>query len=100
MSAESSMISYYAQRAAGYERIYAKPERQEDLRKLRDWIERAFAGADVFEVACGTGYWTEVVARSAASVVATDINEDVLAIARAKRINPQRVTFRKEDAYN
>jgi len=93
------MVSYYANRAQEYERIYHKPERQEDLRRLRDFIGRAFAGADVFEVACGTGYWTEILARSAASIVATDINEEVLAVARSKPIDMRKVEIRREDAY-
>jgi demethylmenaquinone methyltransferase/2-methoxy-6-polyprenyl-1,4-benzoquinol methylase len=96
---KASMAGYYAARAKEYERIYQKPERQDDLRRLRECLGRAFAGAHVFEVACGTGYWTEIVARSAASVVATDINEEVLAIARSKPIDFQKAEFRKEDAY-
>jgi demethylmenaquinone methyltransferase/2-methoxy-6-polyprenyl-1,4-benzoquinol methylase len=98
MSIEASMVGYYAERASEYERIYDKPERQADLQKLRCFVERTFAGAHVSEVACGTGYWTEILARSAASVVATDVNEEVLAIARSKRLD-QRVTFQREDAY-
>ena len=50
--------------------------------------ESQFAGAKVFEVACGTGYWTEVLARSAASVFATDINDEVLAVARSMSTRP------------
>jgi demethylmenaquinone methyltransferase/2-methoxy-6-polyprenyl-1,4-benzoquinol methylase len=99
MNIEASMASYYADRAKEYERIYDKPERQDDLRRLRGLVERALAGADVFEVACGTGYWTEIVARSAASIMATDRNEEVLAIARSKPMGVQKVTFRREDAY-
>ncbi|HET7623923.1 MAG TPA: class I SAM-dependent methyltransferase [Verrucomicrobiae bacterium] len=93
------MAGYYAERAREYERIYHKPERQDDLRRLREFVESTFSGADVFEVACGTGYWTEVLARSAKSVFATDINEEVLSIARSKIIGKPRVIFRKEDAY-
>lgn len=92
------MAGYYAKRANDYERIYKKPERQTDLKTLRSLVESTFAGTDVFEVACGTGYWTEVAARSAASVVGTDINDEVLNIARSKRMG-QGVTFRKADAY-
>ena len=98
MSIEASMVSYYADRAKEYERIYHKPERQDDLRQLRSFVECTFASTDVFELACGTGYWTEILSRSAASVVATDINEEVLAVARSKRMS-QRVTFQIEDAY-
>jgi demethylmenaquinone methyltransferase/2-methoxy-6-polyprenyl-1,4-benzoquinol methylase len=100
MNTESSLVSYYADRAKEYERIYHKPERQDDLRKLRSFVGGAFDGMQVFEVACGTGYWTEIVARSAASVVVTDINEEVLAIARSKPVDTSKTTFRREDAYN
>ena len=100
MSIEASMVSYYADRAKEYERIYHKPERQAELRKLRGLVENAFGGADVFEVACGTGYWTEILARSARSVFATDINEEVLAIARSKPVDTLKVTFSREDAYD
>lgn len=100
MSIETTMARYYADRAAEYERIYQKPERQADLLWLREFVERTLAGADVLEIACGTGYWTQVVARSAASVVATDLNEEVLNIARSKPIDPQRATIRRADAYS
>src|SRR5437879_9405991 len=84
MSIESSMVNYYAERAKEYERIYQKPERQQELQQLRDFVQRAFANSRVLEIACGTGYWTEILSASAASIVATDINEEVLAIARSK----------------
>jgi demethylmenaquinone methyltransferase/2-methoxy-6-polyprenyl-1,4-benzoquinol methylase len=93
------MVDYYARRAEEYERIYAKPERQEELGRLREMLEHVFAGANVLEVACGTGYWTEVIGRSAASVLATDLNDEVLAVARRKPIDPKKVTFQREDAY-
>jgi ubiquinone/menaquinone biosynthesis C-methylase UbiE len=100
MSIETSMAAYYAERAAEYERIYHKPERQAELKQLRDFVENTFANTDVFELACGTGYWTEILSRTAASVVATDINEKVLAIARSKPIDRRKTTFRIEDAYD
>jgi SAM-dependent methyltransferase len=93
------MIKYYAARAKEYERIYAKPERQEDLQHLRAFLRRAVSGLCVLELACGTGYWTEVIAPAAKPVLATDINEEVLALARSKPIDPQKVAFRQADSY-
>jgi demethylmenaquinone methyltransferase/2-methoxy-6-polyprenyl-1,4-benzoquinol methylase len=99
MSAESTLISYYAQRAREYERIYEKPERQADLRKLRSLVPRAFAGKKVLELACGTGYWTEIVADAASSILALDVNDEVLDIARAKPIDRRKVSFQRADVY-
>jgi SAM-dependent methyltransferase len=96
---DSSLAAYYAKRAAEYERFYAKPERQADLAALRVRLSELFAGRRLLELACGTGWWTEVIAPSAASVTALDFNEEVLAIARKKRYPPGRVSFATGDAY-
>lgn len=94
-----SMRAYYAQRAAEYERIYDKPERQADLQALKAWLPGHFEGRHVLEVACGTGYWTPHAAARSANWLATDANDEVLAIARAKPLPPGKVSFRKLDAY-
>jgi demethylmenaquinone methyltransferase/2-methoxy-6-polyprenyl-1,4-benzoquinol methylase len=93
-----TLAGYYAKRAPEYERIYAKPERQKDLHTLRKFVARTLAGCDVLEVACGTGWWTEVLAGTARSVVATDINDEVLAIAKTKSFPCDNVSFQRCDA--
>jgi SAM-dependent methyltransferase len=97
---DKTMAGYYARRASEYERVYQKPERQADLRRLADLLSTAFAGQDVLEVACGTGYWTQFIAKSSRSIVATDINPEVLDIARRKDYASCRVTFLESDAYS
>jgi demethylmenaquinone methyltransferase/2-methoxy-6-polyprenyl-1,4-benzoquinol methylase len=99
MENEASMIEYYARRAEEYENIYRKPERQSDLSCLAGTLVCAFAGMDVLEVACGTGYWTHFLAKSARSIVASDLNDEVLEIARMKDYGVCRVSFLKADAY-
>ena len=94
------MIDYYAKRAAEYERIYAKPERQSDLSALRARIGKMFAGRKVLELACGTGYWTEVIADSASRVVALDVNQEVLDIGKTKPLSKNNVTFSIGDCYH
>jgi demethylmenaquinone methyltransferase/2-methoxy-6-polyprenyl-1,4-benzoquinol methylase len=93
------MKEYYAKRAAEYEDIYLKPERQEDLARLKEILGQAFPGSDVLEIACGTGYWTQFLAQSARSVLATDINPEVLQIARQKTYGACRVSFAVADAF-
>src|SRR5262245_53129264 len=100
MNAESIMVDYYAQRAQEYERIYEKPERQKQLAELKEFVRTALAERTVLEVACGTGYWTEIAGATAVGITALDINESVLQIARAKPIDPTKVTFRIGDAYD
>ncbi len=94
-----AMTDYYARRAAEYERIYSKPERQEDLKTLRAKIAEVATGRHLLEIACGTGYWTQCAAQTAKSILATDYNEEVMAVARSKDYGPCAVTFRREDAY-
>lgn len=96
----TDLIRYYAQRAAEYEKVYTKPERAKDRQKLNNELRRVFAGHDVLEVACGTGYWTLPVSEVARSVVGTDVNEEVLLIAQSKPYPDGRVRFVKSDAYS
>ena len=94
------MENYYAERAAEYESIYAKPERQSDLIKLGRLLEDALRDRDVFEAACGTGYWTERFATAARSVFAFDFSHEVLDIARRKPALKAKVQFNAGDAYH
>ena len=79
-----SMRDYYAQRAAYYERVYAKPERQADLRAMKAALPAYFENKNALEIACGTGYWTPYAAAKSKSWLATDLNIETLNVARAK----------------
>ncbi len=95
----NEMTGYYARRAAEYERIYAKPERQADLAELTRLVCTGLNGRRVLEIACGTGWWTERYSPAAKSVYATDFNEEVLAVARSKAYPAGRVRFEIADAF-
>ncbi len=95
----TQITEYYRRRAAEYDAIYAKPERQDDLARLRELLPRLVAGSSVLEIAAGTGYWTRVLSSSAAAIIATDINAETLDIARARDYGSARLTFRTADAY-
>lgn len=92
------MVGYYKLRAAYYERVYHKPERQSDLRAMEAWLRRVFAGRRVLELACGTGWWTPHGAHDAESWLATDLNPETMDLARQKTL-PSAVTFTTVDAY-
>ena len=95
---QSTMQAYYAARAAEYDRIYLKPERQADLRAIERWLPARFAGARVIEVACGTGYWTQFIAPVASRVLALDSAAETISIAKA-RVPEGKVDFLVGDAY-
>jgi len=80
-----NQIQYYSQRAKEYEKIYDLPERQKDLTQLKLFLKDSFSKKEVFEIACGTGYWTQYISETAKSIFATDINDSVLDIARLKK---------------
>jgi ubiquinone/menaquinone biosynthesis C-methylase UbiE len=93
------MQDYYAARAPEYDRIYLKPERQGDLRKIEEWLPPIFQGAGVLEVACGTGYWTQFIAPVASRVLGIDAAPETLRIARS-RVPQTSVEFAVGDAYD
>lgn len=97
---DKTLEKYYARRAHEYERIYDKAERQSDLASLRERIPSILSDRDVLEIACGTGYWTQFVATQAASVLATDVNEEVLELARLKPFPRGNVMFARVDIYS
>ncbi len=99
MSAETDLAGYYGRRAREYERIYEKPEWRKDLGRLRELLCRLLAGHDVLELACGTGYWSQAISQTARSVLAMDVNNEVLEIARSRRYEQENVRFAKADAF-
>jgi len=96
--AQEELQAYYARRAAEYDRVYAKPERQADLRRIEAWLAAALRDETVLEVACGTGWWTRFIAPVATAVLAIDAAAETLAIARA-RVEAPHVAFEVGDAY-
>jgi demethylmenaquinone methyltransferase/2-methoxy-6-polyprenyl-1,4-benzoquinol methylase len=92
------MQAYYAARAPEYDRIYAKPERQDDLRAIEAWLPTVCAGRSLLEIACGTGYWTQFLAPVATRVLALDAAPETLQIARS-RVASANVEFITGDAY-
>ncbi len=96
---EFNLQNYYAARAPEYDEVYQKPERQTDLRAIESWLPPIFAGANVLEIACGTGYWTRFIAPVAARVIAIDAAPETLLLARRNVADPK-VEFLVGDAYD
>ena len=95
---DADMKAYYAARAPYYDAVYEKPERRADIAFLRHFLPLCFAGRSVLEVACGTGYWTQFIAPSAAQMTATDGTPEPLEFAKL-RPGTAGVRFALADAY-
>lgn len=95
----SDLKTYYGRRAAEYDQIYLRPERQTALRGLEGWVSGALPGRRILEVACGTGYWTRLLAPAARQLVATDVNPEMMRIARDRCQSCPGVVFHFMDAY-
>lgn len=92
------LITYYRERAHEYDKVYHNPPEQGDLQEASRIFQTLFAQKMVLEIACGTGYWTEQIAATAAAVDATDANEAMLQIARARPVKGN-VRFAVADMY-
>ena len=96
------MREYYAARAPWhdcYMGYTGNTAMEELLAPIVAVVEELLSGHDVLEVACGTGNWTGVLARRAASVLATDVNESTLRRAEAKDRPAGVASFQVSDAY-
>jgi len=74
------MEQYYRARAPEYEQIYYRdmPERRRELAEEASRLAELVKGKSVLELACGTGYWTQVMSRTAASINASDLSPEML----------------------
>jgi SAM-dependent methyltransferase len=90
---------YYAKSATTLDQAYTAPERQDDLEEMMERVADLVDGHKVLELACGTGWWTAVLADSAESVLATDINPGLIALGQARGLDEEVVQWRVVDAF-
>jgi len=92
------VAKYYALLGESVEDKYLEPDMDEDIDDMSIHLGNVLAGHTVLELGCGTGFWTEVAAESAQSVLAVDINASLIDIARERPMVEGKVTFRVADA--
>lgn len=97
---EKALRKYYNDCAKDYDKMYARRDRvwRRELEALADAMTRSLTDRRVLEIACGTGFWTEIVAKVARQVVAIDSSEKMLAIARKRKPRSINVEYRHGDA--
>jgi demethylmenaquinone methyltransferase/2-methoxy-6-polyprenyl-1,4-benzoquinol methylase len=96
------MNAYYAMHAPWHDGCmgYTSNEEMEKLLgPIIAWFEDYVWDKDVLEIACGTGNWTQVLARRARSVLGTDLSHPAREIAQQKTYEHAQVTFKAANAY-
>jgi SAM-dependent methyltransferase len=88
---------YYASSTQAADAALSRAERANDLARVRERLAQLVRGQTVLELACGTGYWTEVIAATADKVLATDILDTMLERAQTRRLPDGKVSFRRVD---
>lgn len=93
----AEQIGYYRHRAGEYDATAYG-----DVAAARERIARLVTqmrpSGEVLEIACGTGLWTEAIARVADTVVAIDAAPEAVAIAR-ERVTSANVRFEIADVF-
>ena len=92
------LAKYFALLGEAVEDKYLEPDMDEDIDDMSIHLGNVLAGHTVLELGCGTGFWTEVAAESAQSVLAVDINANLIDIARERGMPEGKVSFRVADA--
>jgi len=92
---------YYRRRAPEYEEVYhlTDPDRKKELTRATVRMNEVIDGKHILEVACGTGFFTEIASAVAAGIVATDINAEMIDLAMQKEYRRGNVQFVVCDAY-
>lgn len=93
----NDIVIYYQKRAEEYELVYQKTERQSDLSAIKKYLIQQFIDKSIIEIACGTGYWTEILSKNSRFIHAIDISSRVLSIAKKKSYPRQNVKYEIKD---
>lgn len=102
MNADDQVKDYYAECANDYDYIagYKDPVAGKLRAPIKLRFQHFFRRCDVLEIACGTGYWTEVIAATANSVLAIDVNSEMIKLARQRLKQMKNVHCQVADAYS
>ena len=102
-------IRYYRQRAPEYDEWFHRQGRydhgpeharlwQQEIAAVRDALDGLRPSGRILELACGTGLWTEQLARYEGAMTAIDASPEVLALNRA-RVRSAAVRYHQCDIF-
>ena len=101
MSLVDDVKKYYGETAPVFDENsgYTDPIAEELREPIKARFRKVFHGRNVLEIACGTGYWTAVIGKTADSVLGIDCNRSLLEQAKKRCSVLPNVRFRIADAF-
>ncbi len=102
MNFQKTLKEYYSKRAKEYDDIYHRSDqvRLKEQKFVAKYISKAFKGRFVLELACGTGFWTKYLVKSAKKILATDYSINMLELASSRLSKNSNIIFLQADAYD
>jgi 2-polyprenyl-3-methyl-5-hydroxy-6-metoxy-1,4-benzoquinol methylase len=102
-------MAYYRARAHEYDEWFLRQNRYDHgLEHRREWfreveeirkvLRSTVRGAEVLELACGTGLWTQLLAEDNKRIVAVDASPEVIEINR-ERVHSDKVDYHTADLF-
>lgn len=103
-------VAYYRARAGEYDQWFLREGRYDrgpehraawftEIALVRRVLSAAINDSDVLELACGTGVWTEQLARENGHVIAVDVSPEVVAINQ-DRVRAHNVDYEVADLFS
>lgn len=104
-------IDYYRARAGEYDEWFLRQGRYDhgpelnnrwfaDAELVRSALDAFAPRGDVLELACGTGLWSQHLARHADRLLAVDSSPEVIAINRQRLGAPDHVSYQQADIFS
>ena len=99
VTCEWDLHRYFVDSVTELDGTYLLGERPSAIRRMEQWLTPKFADVRALELGCGTGFWTQTLAKVARGVVAVDRVQTALDMA-AERVPGRPVRFVHDDIYD
>ena len=98
MKAYKNDYEYWSKRASIFDEASCDMDEKCSLDNKMDWVIRQFNDTDTtLEIGCGTGIYSALIANKVKRLVASDMSNKMLTIARTKLNQYDNVEIRRED---
>jgi len=91
---------YWSRFSATYDKNQEYVVGKDFLNEIKTALNNLTDLGEVLELACGTGYFTEAIAKNSNHVFATDLSDELLGNAKKRLLNTKDITFQKENCYS